>query len=105
MSESTTLYFRDEETNSDKFYTATLNGASVTFTWGRRGSIGQSKTFPTGGYSLYREKLAEKRAKGYQCAHRDVPRSIPQRKPAPAPEPEQPAGWPRGIRHVKPNTE
>jgi predicted DNA-binding WGR domain protein len=75
----TTLYYRDEENNSDKFYRARLDliAATVTFTWGRRGTVGQSKTETFGGAAwraeeAYRSKLAEKRAKGYQEDYRDV---------------------------------
>lgn len=67
IAQSTTLYFKDGA--SDKQYTATLLGATVTFAWGRRGSTLQTDTktlaTDTAARNLYEKKLAEKVAKGY----------------------------------------
>ena len=151
MAETTTLFFQSG--SSDKFYRATLDGPVVTFTWGRRGTNGQTQTHDIGLWAarhLYEEKIAEKRAKGYreaintvdggteiafyvvseslranrqrnrnqalqaQAERWDSSRANAREQPAPitqpasinsVPEPEEPAGWPRGIRHIKPNTE
>ena len=63
---TTTLYYA--EGNSDKQYTATVDGETVTFSWGRRGSRLQtdSKTLtPAAAGKLYTSKLNEKLVKGY----------------------------------------
>jgi bifunctional non-homologous end joining protein LigD len=64
---TTTLYYA--EGNADKQYTATVDGETVTFAWGRRGSTLQtdSKTLsPAAAAKLYTSKLQEKLAKGYR---------------------------------------
>ncbi len=65
---SKSLYFQDGR--SDKIYTAVVDGGTVTFSWGRRGSTMQVKEV-TGlssaeAEALWSSKLAEKTAKGYQ---------------------------------------
>jgi bifunctional non-homologous end joining protein LigD len=66
---TTTLYYA--EGKSDKQYTATVDGETVTFAWGRRGSALQtdSRTLtPATAGKLYTSKLKEKLAKGYRPA-------------------------------------
>lgn len=65
--ESVTLYYQDERSN--KFYRAEYDGTRVTFTWGRRGTTGQSQVFEgsnRSAYAEYQRRIAEKRAKGYR---------------------------------------
>lgn len=64
-----TLYFQDGRSN--KVYTATLSdNGIVQFAWGRRGSTMQTKTVgplkASEAEALYRSKLDEKLAKGYE---------------------------------------
>lgn len=69
MSETTKLILTEVESNHNKFWTATLDGASVTFTWGRVGESAQSttKTFTDEDRARkeYDRKCREKAAKGY----------------------------------------
>ena len=65
MAETTELFYFGN--GSDKFYRATLDGHVVTFTWGRRGTNGQTQTHDVGLWdvglwaarNLYEEKIAE----------------------------------------------
>jgi predicted DNA-binding WGR domain protein len=52
-----------------KFWTVETNGATMTCTWGRMGTVGQTKSWSYGSaavaMSTARSKLQEKLAKGY----------------------------------------
>jgi predicted DNA-binding WGR domain protein len=67
--DTTKLIYAALEENSNKFWTATWDGGTVTFTWGRVGESGQTtvKSFPDEykAEKAYRKKVSEKLAKGY----------------------------------------
>jgi bifunctional non-homologous end joining protein LigD len=69
-----TLYYA--EGSSDKQYTSIVDGGTVTFAWGRRGSTLQTdaKTLsPAAAEKLYHSKLKEKLAKGYRPGEDSAP--------------------------------
>lgn len=82
--ETTELFYRAG--TSDKFYRAELDGRFVTFTWGRRGSSGQSQVFEGETYYSarreYDRRVEEKQAKGYR-QERDSLRNTPVTPPQP----------------------
>lgn len=71
--ETTKLIFTDLVANSNKFWTATLDGATVRYTWGRVGDAGQvtTKQFPDDEKARkdFDRKLREKLGKGYTKQH------------------------------------
>ena len=73
-----TLYYA--EGNSDKQYTATLDGGTLAFAWGRRGSTLQTDTktlTPAVAEKLYGSKLKDKLAKGYRPGEETAPLATP----------------------------